>query len=241
VARDRSEVVLAATNVALFAGALIALAAGAPAHRVRPFAVFSTLGTAATLYVEVVRALAGRRARAQASSSPPRGVRLRKPLWLSASDGASLIMFGAPLAALAGLAGFTTVGVGVVLTAVALSLAGYALAGTFDARALTFEDGSLRVHMRTATFSIPWAAVVDVTRSGSGGRLVRLRFAGRQAVLGSVTPATDRARSRAWLMIGGQREPTNEVTFAPWTAGLDGAALARALTAASTRGPSRAN
>lgn len=232
---------LAAVNVAPCAGALIALAAGAPAHRLCPLAVFSGVGATAAFYVEVANAFARRRPRAQAASSPPRDVRLHKPLWLSAIDGASMAMLATPLAALAGVAGFTSVGVGVLITAGTLLVAISALTGIVDARALTFEDGGLRVHLRGATFLISWDAIVDVTRDGHEGRLVRLRFAGTQAVLGSVVPATDRARARARLVIGGWGEPTNEVTFASWTAGLDASALARAFAAASAGAPSRAN
>jgi hypothetical protein len=241
VARDRSEVVLAAVNVAACAGALLALAAGAPAHRLRPLAVFSGLGAAAALYVEVAKAFARRRARAQAASSPPRGVRLHKPLWLSAIDGATMALLATPLAALAGVAGFTSVGVGVLITAGALLVTGFAVAGNFDTSALTFEDGGLRVHARAATFLIRWDAIVDVTRDGPEGRLVRLRFAGTEAVLGSVVPATDRARSRASFLIGGRGEPASEMTFASWTAGLDASALSRALAAARAGEPSLAN
>jgi hypothetical protein len=120
-------------------------------------------------------------------------------------------------------------------------VAGSALIGNYNAQALTFEDAGLRVHLRTATFLIPWGAVLGVARAGRNDGLVRLRFAGTQAVLGSVLPATDRARSGALVAIGGRGEPIHEVTFDSWTAGLDTSALSRALTVASAREPSRAN
>jgi hypothetical protein len=240
-ARERSELALAIVNVAAFAGALVALAAGAPADRLRPLAAFCGLGTAAVLYVEVAHALARRRADAQATFSPPLGVRLSKPLWLSAIDGASLAQLAAPLAGLAGVAGFPNVGLGVLLTAGALLLAGFALAGTFTVDALAFEEEGLRVHVRGATFFVRWDTVVDVTREGTDGRLVRLHFTGTEAVLASVAPATDRARSRAMLAIEARMKPTPELLLGQWTAGLDASALARALTAARRSGPSRVN
>jgi hypothetical protein len=238
--RDRWEVGLALVNVAACAAALLALAAGAPAERLRPVAVFSGVGAAAALFIEVTRAFARRRALSQAAWSPPPGVRLDKPLWLSAHEGVPTVLLAAPLAALAALIGFPSTGLGVLITAGALMFVGYLSIGGFVPRALTFEEGGLRVHMRTAAFVIPWDAVVDVGRSGPN-QLVRLRFAGAQAVLGSVAPSTERARGRAWIAIGGRGDPTNEMTFDSWTAGLDAAALARALTAASAREPSRAN
>ena len=241
MARDRSEVVLEVVNVAAFAGALLALAAGGPPHRLRPVAVFSGLGAAAALYIEVAIAFARLRARAQEASSPPRGVRLKKPLWLSAREGAPMALFVAPLAALAGVAGFPSAGAGVLIAAGALGGATFALVGTYNPQALTFEDDGLRVHLRTTTFLVPWGAVLGVARDGRNDGLVRLRFAGTEAVLGSVAPATDRARSHAFVAIGGRGEPTHELTFDAWTAGLDPAALARALAVASAREPSRVN
>ena len=241
MARDRSEVVLATVNLGGLAGALIALAAGASAHRLRPVAALFGIGVIAALYLEGANLLARRRARAQSASPVPRDVPLRKPIWISAIDGASVMMLATPLAALVGGAGFVSAGVGVVLTVLAFTALGFGLIGMIDPRALTLEREGLRVQILGATFLIRWDAIVDITRVGHERRLVRLRFSGPRVVLESVEPATKRARSRARLAIGAGGEPLGVLTLSPWTAGVDGTVLARALATARGGDADRAN
>ena len=224
---------LAAVNVCGFAAALIALAAGAPSHRFRSVAVFLGIGGTAAIYLEVANALARRRARAQSTAPVPRDVPLRKPLWISAMDGAPIMMLATPLGALAGAAGFASVGAGVLLTVLGLTTAMFYLGHIVEPHSLTFEREGLRVRIRGATFLVEWRAIVDIARSGHEGRLVRVQLSGTRLVLDSVEPATERARSRAFLAIGAGAEPTSVLTLSPWTGGIDSAVLARALLAAS--------
>jgi hypothetical protein len=229
VARDRSEVVVAVVNVCALAGALISLAAGAPVQRLRPVAVFCGIGATAAIYLEAARALARRRARAQSAAPLPRDVALRKPLWISSIDGASIMMFATPLGALAGAAGFSSVGAGISLTVVALVAVGFVLGGVFEPRALTFERDGLRVQIRGATFLVRWDSIADVTSGGKERRLVSLRITGPRAVLASVEPDTSvPARGR-----GSPSEPdANRPARSPSRPGR------RASTAPSSRVPS---
>ena len=239
--RDRSELWLAALNVCGLAGALVALAVGASAHGLRAVAAFCGVGVAAALYAEIGRALTRRRARAQSAAPVPRNVWLRKPLWISAIDGASFLTLATPLAAVAGGLGFASVGAGMVMTIAAFMALGFVLGGIIGARALALEDDGLRVQIRGATFLVRWDAIVDVTRAGHAGQLLRVSFTGPAGVVAAVAPATARARARVKLTIGAGGSPTATLSLSPWAAGLDGAVLARALGSARAPASDRAN
>ena len=212
------------------ATASIVIAAGADVHRWGPVAALCGIGLAAELFMGAGRKLLHRRAARQASAPVPRGLVLRKPLWISATENLGLVSFAATLASIPAAIGHASVGVGVLAILGGLPLAILGTAGTFGVTSLTFEEEGLRIGTRGAKLFVPWRAVTRVEREGNEGhRLVSVHLAGAAEIIGSVVPDTPRSRLRAGIIVGWTKGNVGKMTISPWTAGLDGTALARAF------------
>jgi len=232
----RWERALTAVELCALAGVLVALEAGAPATRWRPVAIFLGIGAAAALYREVGVALTRARVRHQSTAPVPRNRWLRKPAWISAIEATSFLGLAIPFAAGAAAVGFPGVGLGILATMAGLAAFTSAMSSMFSVAAFMLEQDGLRVRIRGATLLVPWSMVADVRREGSEDhRLVVLDLVGVRAIRASVDPATRKTHARAALVFSSEDGVTSKLVLAPWTAGLDGTALARALI--SARGP----
>jgi hypothetical protein len=161
-----------------------------------------------------------------------RGIRLTKPGWISAIDWLSMVGPAATLGAVAAAAGFASVGVGVLLTVTLIQLGVEFTSSGLSPGSLMFERDGLRVWVRGATFLVRWDAITSVDRAGSEGhRLTCLRIVDVDTVVRSVEPDTPRTRRRVWFTVADAEQPTGKLLLTPWTAGLDGPLLARAISA----------
>jgi hypothetical protein len=239
--RVRFEVWSVVVNVGALAVALVAISRGMAPHRLRPAAGFLFASSAAAIYVEAVVHLCRRRARAQQGLEVPHGVRLRRPIWMSVSDSLSLLGLGASAGAVAAAAGFLGVGLGIMLMIAALTVA-MAVTPFGTKEGLTLESDGLRVHVRGTSFLVPWKAVTGLDRSGSEqNRLLLVGIDDIRPILSSVRPDTARMRFRARIALGNEPWPSGQLTLVPWTAGIDGPVLARAINQAIERQVHRVN
>jgi hypothetical protein len=240
----RSEVLSFGLHGIALAGVLLAINLGIGPRRLWPAAAFLGVSTAATAYIEAVVHLARRRARKQRDAEVPHGVRLRRPVWMSISDVLWVVWIGSTLGAVAAGAGFPAVGIGILMTVCALVVATAFIPYGRD-ECLTFEPDGLRIHLRGATFLVPWEAIHKVDRGGTEShRLLLVQIDALAPVLRSVAPDTPRARMRARIALGEGDDiggSGGKLTFTPWTAGLDGTVLAGAIRAAVDRRHGRLN
>jgi hypothetical protein len=228
-ARRRSLVVLTVPGVAL-ASVMALLAAGIAPGRLRPVAAFLAIATTASLVHLVSMRLSARRARRLRASKVPWGVRLVKPLWLSAPEASIPLELGGVLAALLALVGCPGIGAGVMVTFVGIALLMPFVQLGMSPRALTFEADGLRVHARRATFVIPWASITGVETVGPDHmQFTTLRLADAGAIVATATPGTPRVRARVSTLLHDAMPRGASLMLMHWTAGLDGRSLARTL------------
>ena len=193
-----------------------------------PLAGFLMVFAIGSSYYAIVNRLVRRRARRLKGSQIPWGVRLQKPLWISLKDGFLLLGAAAALGAVPAALAFPGVGVGICSTLVAFVASGMYFGGRAFAVGLTFEKPGLRVHLRGAQFLMPWSAIAGVNRQGPDlHQSITLRLFPGANVVGLLEPPTARARERLDLVLGYGND--KRLWLPPWTAGLDGATLARAL------------
>jgi hypothetical protein len=206
---------------------------GVAVARLRPVAGFLLLSTAAAVYANAGARLLARRARRQMEAELPRGVRLRKPLWMSAIEAAAGFGPIATIAAVVALFGRPDVGLGILLTVLVVFGAIHYVAEGFSAQSLAFEDRGLRVHVRGASFLIPWSGISRLDRQGpETHRLTYLHIVDPKNVIGSVNPDTPQSRKRAMYVTYGDGPPGGKLMLAPWIGGIDDTVLARAINAA---------
>jgi hypothetical protein len=230
-ARRRSLLILSVPLVGL-AGVLALLAAGIARTRLRPTAVFLAMAATASIVYAVTIRLSARRARRLRAGPVPWGVRLGKPLWLSAPEASIPIEIGGVLAALLALVGCPGIGAGVMLAFGVFALMIPIIDRRAWPRALMFESVGLRVHTSGAAFLISWANITAVETVGPDQmQMTMLRLADTEAVVATATPATPRVRERVTKLL---QDDTlhGTLTLFHWAAGLDGRTLARALEAA---------
>lgn len=228
-------------NLGALAGVLIAIRVGVARDRMWHAADFLFVGSAAAIYVEAAFHLAKRRGRRQRDREVPYGIRLQRPGWMRMGELASLLGPGATVAAALSGAGFLGVGVGVFLSSTAVFV-GMELAPFGVTEGLTFELEGLRFHLRGTTFLVPWGVITKVERGGSEShRLIYLGVGDIRPVLGSVEPDLPRMRFRARVILGDREPPSGRITLTPWTGGLDGPVLARAINAAVDSRRARSN
>jgi hypothetical protein len=240
--RPRSEIVVLAVHVGGLGVALLAIALGLAPARMWAAARFLLVGAAASIFVEAAARMTRRRARRQSAAAVPEGVRLRKPIWMSIADPAQMAAYGAIFGAVAAVAGFAATGTGILLTFAAMAVGPEIVSARFSAQSLTFEPGGLRVHLRGASFLLPWKSITAVEQEGpEHHRAICLRLLEIGGAVGSAQPATPQARARVRSVLDDGEPPTGTLTLWPWTAGLDGPVLARAISAAAQRQGDRPN
>jgi hypothetical protein len=229
--RARFELVVLVLNLGALAGVLLALALGATPARMWAMAEFLFVGSAAAIYAESAIHLTRRRARAQSGAEVPLGVRLRKPVWMSAGDPLSIMGVAALLGAAAAGAGYASVGVGILLAFVVILFVASFAERVASPRSITFEPDGLRVYIRGGSFVVPWKSITSVEVS----HVVHIRVRATAAVVETAEPDTPRMRARARLALFDGDQPGGKLTLSSWTAGLDGSVLARAIRAGADR------
>jgi hypothetical protein len=223
--------------------ALTVLAARAGVRPARLFMVALHLliaGLSGAGSILMTRVLA-RRARRQRKTGVPWGVRLRRPLWVRLDVLSITLWAGGLLAALPAAAGLSSVSVGVLLTLSVVGLGtmfGDTLMSPGD---LTFEDAGLRMHLGAVSFQVPWELISRVEPVGPDQyRVVQLHISDRAALVASTDPATGSARAKIERRLAAARKGTGvSILTMPWTAGLDGVVLQRAIEAGRRREPQR--
>jgi hypothetical protein len=190
--------------------------------------------------VLVSRVLARRRHR-QRRLDVRWGVRLRKPLWIKLEMLGLVLAFAGLLAAVPAAAGLGSVSVGVLLAMSAIAGSGLFVDKMMAPADLTLEDDGLRMHLGAVSFRVPWELITRVEGIGPDHfKGIQLDFADRAAVVASTAPTTPAARARVERMLTTARRGDGASFFLmPWTAGLDGVVLERAIQAGRLRGPQR--
>jgi hypothetical protein len=219
---------------------LWAISRGLAAARLWPVAGFLAVWFGAGTYVLLARRIMRRRAARLQNADVPRGVRLRRPLWMAFVEAFEMVALPAPLAAGAALIGFPGVAMGIFLS---LGVTGFVVVATFAGQtAFTFEPTGLRVHNRGREFFVPWTLVLEVDVRGTAeDPSTNLRVVARDPILATVTPNTSRNRWYVELLLR-LGEPTGEaILFSNWSGGLDSATLARAVREAMGKRPSQAS
>jgi hypothetical protein len=116
-----------------------------------------------------------------------------------------------------------------VALGIALALGGFVTFGftMFRGPDLTIEPAGLRFHYGAAHFLVPWPAIRVVESFGPDHhQMVRLGIADLDGVRDSVSPDTPRNRKRVRDAFGLSQD---EILLMPWTAGIDGQTLERAI------------
>jgi len=216
-------------------GVLLALGAGAARAKWIPVAVFLGVAAAAHGTFWIGKRLEGRRASRLRQAEIAFGVRLEMPLWIVMVQSWFLIFFGGAFGAIAAALGSLRIGVGIFAIFTALTV--LMLSTTFDSspRALTFEAGGLRLHLRRASLFVPWTALTGVERVGPAhAQKVRLRFDAARVTI-DAAPKDPRARASLEALARGKGGAAPEITLEPWVAGLDALTIARTIEAAVQR------
>lgn len=238
--RIRDEQLALLVNGSALVAVLVAIALGATSPRLWRTACFLILGTAASGYIEAVVHLSGRRAVRQRDFEIPRGVRLRRPLWLSVDVPLFVLALASLLAAVAAAVGFTGAGAGILIVAGVIGLMIGVLSSWWSPDGVTFEVSGLRVHLLGVSFLVPWDAITDVERGGEAGQLVYVRVIA-VGVIRAVEPNTPPAWERARVVVSDGDLPTGILHLDRWTGGLDTAVLARAIATAAKHTTARTN
>jgi hypothetical protein len=212
---------------------LLVMAAGGSPARWGPVAGFLGLAALAERYFAAALWLERRRARRLRGARVPWGARLSKPLWITLGDSSLLVEVGAALGAIAAAVGLPGVGLGALLAC--LAWVGLTVLTVFELSpsGLTFEPAGLRLHLRGASFVVPWTAIKAIERVGPDHmQMISLRIESAAAVIGSTEPPVEAARARVRTYVREGKGPAGQIMMMPWTAGLDGPTLARAIGAA---------
>jgi hypothetical protein len=219
--------------LAAFGGVTLALWVGFSPVRLRPVAGFLGIAAMESTYFWVALRMTHRRAKRLRSAQVPWRVRLAKPFWISLIQVSMMLVPGAVLGAVAAILGFPSFGLGALLTFAALAAwVPFAEFG-MSPRGLTFEPGGLRIHIRGATFLVPWPTITKVERIGPDhSQMIRLHLKDSIGVIRAAQPDDPRARARVETFIGEGSGPDGQLILTPWTAGLDGPTLARTIGAA---------
>jgi len=229
--RRRKRLLVIGAPVAALAIVLALMAAEVAPGRLRPVGTLLGVAVAASLAQLAVSLLSARRARRLRAHEVPWGIRLRRPLWLSTPEVGVAVELGAILAALVALCGAPGIGAGVLLLFAVIGLSMPLFQLHMSPRALTFEDGGLRVHLPDGEFLVPWPSITAVDTIGPDHmQFTTLRLADADAIAAVATPATPRLRERVATILSA-RGSAGQLLLLHWTGGLDGRTLARALEA----------
>jgi hypothetical protein len=171
--------------------------------------------------------------RRQRNTEIPWDVRLTRPLWMSLSYPLFGLWAGSIVGTVVAALGFPGVGVGCLLTLVGfLGIPSFMDFG-MSPRGLTFEPDGLRLHIRGGSFVVPWTTIARVEGIGPEHfQMTTIHLRDTNTLIGSATPNTARVRARVETFVRTAQTPDRKLLFAPWTAGMDGATLVRAIGAA---------
>ena len=209
------------------AGVLVAIGRGHASARLWPVAAFLTLWALSAAYVSIARRAFRRRIARQRNAPVRRGVQLATPIWIRLDGALTFTGICAILGTVVASFGFPGIAVGILLVVMGLVVVGgittgFSIAGV---RALTFEESGLRFHLRGAECLAPWSAIGPVQCIGPDHfTMVRVEIIDLAEMLRSVSPGVPRALERARAAFG-----QGYVLLEPWTAGLEGQTLARAI------------
>ena len=228
----RWETTCLLANLGLLGVVVSAFHFGLGAHHMRTAAIFLILGTAWSLYGELLFHLCKARARRQREGHVPRNVRLRIPLWIEAGGLITLLAAGAPVAALAGGLGSGQAGFGVLLAVAALTASVGYFVVRFSFRSLALEASGLRLYLVGSTLVVPWKSIASVDIEGQAEwKLVQLSLFEIRSALASIEPNTPRAQQRAALALHGGDGSPGRIRLDQWAAGIDAPVLANAIKA----------
>jgi hypothetical protein len=224
--RIRWYALFVAPTLAL-AAVLLAIWAGGSPRRLWPVAGFLMAWAGSAAYRAVANRALRRRMSRQQRAPVPRDVQLTKPLWIRLDELLTLVGVASIAGTVAAALGFSGVGVGILLVAVAAIVFGRVTA--FGTSGFTFESAGLRVHLGAASCLVPWGSIREVETMGPD-QFVALRMVidDVDEVCEGVAPSSPRNRKRAQMLLSG-RTSRGEVLFMPWTGGIEGQTLARAI------------
>jgi hypothetical protein len=218
---------------------LAAIVAGRSSHRLWPIAGFLMVWAGSAGYVTVARRLLRLRGFRVRHAPVPRGVWLKKPFWIRLDETLTLVAMVAMVATIVAVLGFPQVALGILLVGL---LGGFGAVSFGATSGLTFEEAGLRVHLGQAHCLVPWTSIRAIEPIGSDNfQMIQLGIDGIDRVLDSVSPPTPRNRKRAEGVFGGAAAARGEILLEPWTAGLDGQTLARAIREGMAGRPDPAN
>jgi hypothetical protein len=224
----RLRLFLASSLLALV-GVLAAIGAGFSPHRLWPIADFLLVWAGSATYIALANKASRRRAFRLRNVPVPRGVRLRKPIWIRLETFLTLICLGAIVGTIAAAIGLPGVGLGIALVPAAIG-AFTVFTGLFGPSDLTFESSGLRLHIGSGHCLVPWASVKEIEGGGTGTfALIRVTITDPNQVVDSVSPDTPRNRRRVERLLFQRLGTTAEILLGQWTAGLDGELLFRAI------------
>lgn len=217
-----------------------AIWAGFSPHRLWPVAGFLILWVGSASYVGLANKASRQRTFRLQLAPVPKGKRLRKPLWLALEVPAMGLVATGIFGAIAAALGFPGVGLGIALTAVGM----YGFVGATMSFLLSpdlmFDDGGLRLYLRSTQCLVPWTSIQNVEAIGPRGfQIIRLRITEPERVIASVVPDSPRHRTRAQRLLGKPGARESEVLLNRWTAGLDGESLVRAIRDGMARRPAQ--
>jgi hypothetical protein len=214
-----------------FGGVVLALLAGASRARWLPVAGLLAVTATGDVYFWVGAQLRFRRSARQRQADVPWGVEHRAPFWMSLMNVLLALATGAVIAAVPAALGFPRVGAG-VLAIFAIVAVGVPFAVP-SPRALTFEPRGLRCHVRGGSVVVSWSAITKVDYAGPDhAQVILLHVADADAVIASHEPQHPALLPRIQACIGRDAGGTGQVMLMPWTGGLDGPSLRRALDGA---------
>ena len=233
-------VYVAASFLAL-AAVLVAMGLGVSPVRLGPVAAFLMVWAGSAGYVALATRARRRRAFRLRSLPVPRGVRLRKPFWIRLDGPLTFLGLIAALGAIVAGLGFPGVGVGVLLALGLIVGFGFLIPGE-PRGGLTFEDDGMRLHIGAVHCLVPWSSISDIEAIGPEGFvMLRMAIADPQGVVDSVSPDTPRNRERFRRLVQGIGSSHGVMLLHPWTAGLDGQTLERAIREGIAGRPDPAN
>ena len=228
----RWETTCLLANLGLLGVVVSAFHLGFGVHHIRTAAIFLILGTAWSLYGELLFHFCKVRAGRQREGHVPRNVRLRIPLWIEAGGLITPLAASAPVAALAGGLGSGQAGFGVLLAVAALTATVGYLVVRFSFRSLALEASGLRLYLVGSTLLVPWRSIASVDIEGQAEwKLVQLTLFEIRSALASIDPNTPRAQQRAALALHGDDGSPGRIRLDQWAAGIDAPVLANAIRA----------
>lgn len=166
---------------------------------------------------------------------------MRKPVWIRLDGPLTFLGLIGALGAIVAAIGFPGVGVGILLSLGLLVGFGFLIPDE-PRGGLTFEDDGMRLHIGEAHCLVPWSSISNIETIGPEGFvMLRMAIADPQGVVNSVSPDTPKNRERFRSLVQGIGASQGDMLLHPWTAGLDGQTLERAIREGIAGRPDPAN